>query len=214
MKIFTFRQYNKRGIKGFTLVELLVVLGLFSSVMTLATGALYTSQAVNTKLQETQSILDNANLSMEVIARDIRYGSDFYCTSEPLVFQSNLKRRSCPYSKTSTSTYLYFKPASAITSDDRVGYYLANSVLMKDEYTNGVRTTYQITSNDVTVKSLIFYVTGAQTSDASNDVDNVSDYDQPLITLSFTGVTKPTKSKVIPVSFTMQTTVAARELDR
>lgn len=83
-------------IKGFTLVEMLVVLGLFSFIMTLATGVLYTTQAINVKLQETQSVLDNVSVSLEIVSRDIRYGSHFHC-STTLHDSTFLERKNCSY---------------------------------------------------------------------------------------------------------------------
>jgi prepilin-type N-terminal cleavage/methylation domain-containing protein len=202
--------------RGFTLVELLVVLGLFSSVMTIATGALYTTQAVNTKLQETQSILDNVNLSMEIMSRDIRYGSEFHCNSVMPPSIPVPLRHSCEYSPTASGTILFFKPANAVTSDDRVVYYLENGVIFKKEISTLGTTIYQITSNDVTVKSLSFYVTGAYTStgDPLFNVGGYRDYDQPLITMTVLGVTKPVKSTLVPVSFTVETSISARGQDK
>ncbi len=76
---FSFSTVKK--IEGYSLVEILVVLGLFSSIATLSLGALFNAQAVNARLQETQAILDNINLSMQTVTRDIRFGSDFYGTT-------------------------------------------------------------------------------------------------------------------------------------
>ncbi len=87
---------NKNKISGFTLVEMIVVLGLFSFLMTLATGVIYSTHAIGIKLQETQTILDNVNLSMDTMSRDIRYGSNFYCSNTLVVASSSL-RKSCTF---------------------------------------------------------------------------------------------------------------------
>ena len=79
---------------GFSLVEILVVLGLFSSIATLALGSLFNAQSLNGRLQETQAILDNINLSMQTITRDIRFGSEFYATTSVPVLNSGPKRLS------------------------------------------------------------------------------------------------------------------------
>ena len=86
-------KYSRRG---FTLVEILVVLGLFSSVMTIAAGALFTTQAINVKLQETQSILDNVNIAMETMTREIRYGTNFHCGISISSASSTL-RKNCTF---------------------------------------------------------------------------------------------------------------------
>jgi prepilin-type N-terminal cleavage/methylation domain-containing protein len=214
-------------LRAFTLVELLVVLGLFSSIMTMALGALFSSQAVNVRLQSTQAVLDNVNLSMAVMTRDIRYGTAFYCggdvsTSSPVLLTTQLLRRSCNYQSNGSST-LFFKPAGAAGDSDRVVY--SSSVLTK---------TYQITSNDILVKSLVFYVKGASDTTASTTINygGAFDFEQPLITVTLSGTTDPPKKSFVSVTttgvgrsnvttkenihgtkFTIQTSISPRELD-
>jgi prepilin-type N-terminal cleavage/methylation domain-containing protein len=205
-------------VQGFTLIELLVVLGLFSGIATISLGALFNAQSINARLQESQAILDNVNLSTQTIARDIRFGSEFYCTTS-LPLTSVLVptiRKSCPYGVglTGGGTVLIFRPAETSTSTDRVAYYLKNGVLYREDYPrNAASSTLQMTSNEVTIKSITFFVDGAQKSDGSNDDAGASDYKQPLISILISGDTKPTMSSVKPVTFNIQTSVSAREID-
>lgn len=217
------KEIRKNKFKGFTLVEILVVLGLFSTVITIAVGALFTTQAINTKLQETQSVLDNVNLSMETMTRDIRYGSSFHCDVN-LSTSSSTLRKDCAYSDEG-GTILFFKPEGALHDTDRVAYYASSTqfgnVILKDEYIDGATTTYQITGNDVTIKTLVFYVTGANTSSSTDIARNITkagvvqfDYIQPLITLTVAGETKTTKATTTGiVKFTVQTSISPRQLD-
>ena len=203
---------------GFTLVELLVVLGLFSSIATLSLGALFNTQAINGRLQETQSILDNINLSSQTIVRDIRFGSDFYCaTALPVVGQGETVptvRKNCRYVDNVPGKVLIFTSADATNELDRVMYYVQNGILYKDTYPYvGTPVTEQMTTNDVTINSLIFYVEGSQTSDGSNDYLDASDFKQPLVTIFLSGLTKPIKAGASPVPFNFQTTVSVSEID-
>ena len=215
---FITNEYKK--VKGFTLVEMLVVLGLFSFIMTLATGVLYTTQAINVKFQETQSVLDNVNLSMDTMFHDIRYGSDFHC--ETLVAgehpYKNL-RVSCPFSS-GGGNILFFRPVDvdADSDSDRVAYYASSTihgnVILKDEYIGGATTTYQITADDVTINSLKFYVTGANTISGNSDIGAVSDYVQPLVTIAVSGETRPVMSKASSTKFYVQSTISSRYIDK
>jgi prepilin-type N-terminal cleavage/methylation domain-containing protein len=219
---------SKKQIRGFTLVEILVVLGLFSSIMTIASGALFTTQAVNVRLQKSQSELDNASLSLETIARDIRYGAEFHCASSATktgsdVVDTNMTmRRDCPFATTSPylpgANYLFFKPSNASSSGDRVVYYATTTngigVVYKKEYFSGKATsTYRITSDEVNIKSLSYYVTGAYTSDASNDVGNKRDHTQPLVTLILSGETIASRN-ASSTSFAVETSISPRVLDK
>ena len=194
---------------GFTLIELLVTMAVFLSVITIATGALFSSQVVNTRLEQTQAILDGVNLATEIIVRDIRYGSLFYCsTSVPNPITAS--RQECSYPV--RGTVLVFRPAVGLPGSldarqDRVAYYISNGVLYKDEYPYGsAMRTKQVTSSDVSIQNLSFYSTGLQ-----NTSDN--DFDQPVITMVLSGVTIPKKVSIQPVSFTVQTSATSRMLD-
>jgi prepilin-type N-terminal cleavage/methylation domain-containing protein len=202
------------SIRGFTLVELLVVLGLFSSIATLALGALFNAQSVNARLQETQAILDNINLSSQTITRDIRFGSDFYCAqSLPIPALVPTVRKNCIFG-TPPGTVLIFKASDAEGDLDRVAYYVSNGVLYKNVYQYLATTTVlQMTSDDVNITSITFNVSGAQTSTGSNDDANEVDYQQPLIKMLISGVTRPAKASTPPASFDLETVVSAREID-
>lgn len=203
-------------VQGFTLIELMVTMAIFISVMTIAVGALFSAQVVNTRLEQTQAILDGVNLATEVIVRDIRYGSNFYCdTSIP--FPMTAVRKGCIYP--AVGNVLIFRPTLSLAGStnetlDRVAYYLSNGVLYKDEYPYGGTTrTYQITSTDVNIQTLAFYATGLNSTTGSSDYASLSDYNQPLITMVISGVTIPTKKTVQPVTFSVQTSGSSRALD-
>ena len=216
-------QSNTKKLRGFTLVEMLVVLGLFSFIMTLATSVLYSTQAINVKLQESQAVLDNVNLSMDTMSRDIRYGSDFHCSASSTQQERDIRlRKSCSYSNPLVmhgGRVLFFKPTNATTDSDRVAYYASSTtsgdVILKDEYFGGSTTTYQITANDVKIKSLFFYVEGANTaSSVAADVDGVHDYTQPLITLTVAGETIPLKEGSSSTPFIIETSISSRGIDK
>lgn len=205
----------KSSVEGFTLVELMVVIALFTTIMMAAIGALFSAQAVNTKLQQTQIILDGANLAVEEMVRDIRYGSTFYCTDNSIMQnfpQVMPDRLSCSYPN--GNTVLIFKPGEVLSSaslsqNDRIAYYISNGALFKKSFPGGDRTipAIQVTASDIVVNDLTFYVRGAETNSAL-------DYIQPVVTLSLSGITKPNSPNVEQVKFSVQTTSSTRKIDK
>ncbi len=66
---------------GFTLIELIVSLGVFSTVVTIAVGALLVLVAANQQLQSEQSVMTNVSFALDSMTREIRTGTDYYCDS-------------------------------------------------------------------------------------------------------------------------------------
>lgn len=205
--------FSQRALRGFTLIELLVTFALFTTIITIATGALFSAQAINVRLEQTQTIFDGVHLSLETMSRDIRYGTDFYCdTTVPAVVP--LVRHDCSYAD-GGGTVLIFKPTATLSSSDRVAYYIQDGGLYKNEYSNSILVdTYRITPVDAVIDSLAFYVRGAQSSSGLQDVANAVDYEQPLITVSLSGATNPTRPNTPPVRFSVQTSVSTRGVDK
>ncbi len=201
-----------RRSRGISLVEILVVLGLFSGVATLALGALFNTQAINNKLIENQSILDNVNLSLQTITRDIRYGTDFYCSS--VVSTATTTRRSCEYAS-GGGNVLSFKSTEAINEDDRVTYYVQDGILYKRENpAAGEPSTYQMTAKDIFITSFHLYVDGAYATDPVLSYDGVSvDFSQPRVVLLISGRSNTSRPSVVPATFSIQTTISPRLLD-
>lgn len=196
-----------------TLVEIIVVLGLFSGIVTLALGVLFNVQVVNARLQKTQIILDNANLSLLAMTRELRYGGAFYCTNSATT-TGPLVRKDCSQA-TGSGTFLYFRPSDAVRDNDRIGYFVSQGILYKVELPEvGASTTYQMTSSQVYIDSMKFYVDGAfSAGNPAKNEGGVVDYEQPLISIFITGKAKALNTKEVPIPFRLQTQVSPRMLD-
>ncbi len=65
--------------KGFTLVELLVSVALFSIVMMISIGSLLTLVDANRKVQALRVVTDNVAFAMDTMTRSIRTGYNYSC---------------------------------------------------------------------------------------------------------------------------------------
>lgn len=77
MTISTFKKLNKQS--GFTLIEVLVSLSIFTMVVTAAVSVLLTMVDANNKAQNLQSAMTNLSFVLDSMTREIRTGSDYYC---------------------------------------------------------------------------------------------------------------------------------------
>ncbi len=70
---------HKEG--GFSLIEMIVSLGIFSVIVTTAVGALLVLISTNQKLQGEQSVMTNLSFALDSMTREIRTGYNYYCDS-------------------------------------------------------------------------------------------------------------------------------------
>lgn len=71
------RYLKNRG--GFTLVELMVSLAVFSIVMTVSVGTLLVLVDMNAKAQALYSASTNLSFALDSLAREVRTGYHYYC---------------------------------------------------------------------------------------------------------------------------------------
>ncbi len=65
--------------QGFTLIEMIVSLGVFSVVVLAAVGALLILVATSRQLQGEQSVMTNLSFALDSMTREIRTGTHYYC---------------------------------------------------------------------------------------------------------------------------------------
>lgn len=70
-------KHTKKG--GFTLLEMIVSVGLFTIILFFATSAFLTVVSTNRKMYAVRIATDNLNLALEDMSRRIKTGSTFYC---------------------------------------------------------------------------------------------------------------------------------------
>jgi len=72
----------KSKTSGFTLIEMIVSLAVFSVVVTISVGALLMLVASNRQLQDEQAVLANLSFVVDSMTREIRTGTNYYCDSQ------------------------------------------------------------------------------------------------------------------------------------
>lgn len=65
--------------KGFTLIEIMVAVTLFTIIMTLGSTAVLNTNAIYKRNANIRAAIDNLNFVMEDMARNLRLGSNYNC---------------------------------------------------------------------------------------------------------------------------------------
>ncbi len=211
--------------RGFTLIEMIVSLALFSIVITISVGALLVLVGTNEQLQGEQSVMTNISFALDSMAREIRTGTAYYCfrtnntggTNNLVNENNNIDTildddvSDCESGNNSGQTYhgIAFKEGgdSITADDDRILYYFEKE---NDEPTGkifrriGSQPPQSILYGGVGVINFEFFVTGAE------PLEGTGNRFQPTITVLIEAIdlTDP-NSKV----YRLQTTITQRTFD-
>jgi len=192
MKLQT-KKYELQNNKGFTLVEMIVAVALFSVVMVVGMGALLNVLNANRQAQAIQTAVNNLNLAMEMISREIRTGHNYHCGDSG----SYDKPKDCLFG----DDFLAFEPYDGDINDpnDQTVFKLEDGRIKKSEYSGSGFSS--LTSEELVLQFLNFIVVG------SSKVDNI----QPkvlVVAKGYVGVKESNRT-----FFNLQTTVSQRIID-
>lgn len=192
--------------RGFSLIEIIVSVGIFAIVMTVALGALLSMNVANKRAQAVRSVLDNVNFALENMARELRLGKNYRCDDDiPLDGSTDFLPQDCTSGLNSSVAFV--SPASGggfIQTQYRKG-----PIAGTECFTHSIcvsqndDTFYPLTSpSEITIDRLNFIVTG------SGDDDK-----QPQVIIHVSGAGENESAGPSAVDFRIQTTVTQRTVD-
>jgi len=145
-------QLQKNKKRGFTLIEMIVAVSLFTVVMVSGIGALVSMIDANRKAQSLRTVMDNLNFALENITRSMRVGVDYHCGS---VGDLN-SPRDCPVDGDS---FIAFTNSEG----DRIIFRFNNGRIEKSE---DLGVSYLgITAPEIIIDELRFFVQGSVEGD-------------------------------------------------
>lgn len=184
---------------GFSLIELLVAVSIFTVVAMVSISALISVNDANKKAQTIRAIIDNLNFSVENMARNLRVGSNYYCgysaTERP--------PGDCPNSSNAISFFDH--------NGNWIVYYLSTDGRNQIRKISGTGTDLPLTPyidsapgglQPLEINHLAFFVSGAAST---------GDNQQPRVVIVLSGTAR--YSEKIETKFQIQTSVSQRSLD-
>ncbi len=174
---------NAREPRGFTLIEIIVSVGIFSMVMLVVTAAYLTLITLDKEARTTNEVVANLSFAVDSIARNIRTGSTYSCagagngTCSQISFTDNQGQN---------VTYL-------LKSDGTIGQCTSGAC------SSSVATS--LTDARITVTNLTFYVRGVGSGDML----------QPQVTISIRGTMPAQRGRTI--DFSIQTGATERYIE-
>ncbi len=177
-------------IRGFTLVEIIVSVGLFSVVMLVSTAAYLTIITLDKEARATNELVVNLSFAVDSISRNIRTGESYSC--------AGVGNGTC-------SQFSFID-----SQKQRVTYLLKENTVAQCVLPQG--STAQCSSLDavsltdprITVNALVFDVRGVGVSEFPEPL-------QPRVTVSIRGTMPSAQGRA--VQFTLQTSATQRYLE-
>lgn len=184
--------------RGFTLIEMIVAVALFSVVMLVSTSALLSLVVANRKAQALQSVMDNLNIALDSMVRAIRMGADFDGSVD-------CSGNNTPYPRDCTGGTTTFN-FRAFGGDAWVYFYDPQTKRIYRSETGNIAEGSPITAPTVTIDNLEFYVVG--TAHGLDDLESA----QPKVVIVVKG-TAGASSQKTRTTFSIQATAVQRVLD-
>ncbi len=195
------RKAKARHGTGFTLVEMIVSVGLFAIVMLVCVATLLALVAANRKAQALQTVMNNLEITLDSMARSIRVGSAYYCYAGGLVPATPAPPvQDCLSGNTSFAFEHYGGTFSDNTDQWTYSYDPVQKAIFRS--THGGSNLQRLTGPEISIDNMKFYVMGTTRADAT----------QPRVIIVVNG-SIITKSLVTKTSFHLQVTAEQRVLD-
>ena len=190
---------SKRLLTGFTLLEMIVAVGVFAVLASLSVGSLLMLTGAQKKAASLQSIQDNLRFALEAMSKDIRFGDQYYCSNNPedpgfpLPFQlvGPIFPTDCALASGGGKLIAFQAIREGVSAGGPIVMYRLggptigglgggpDSLCIKpciekaegNYDVGGTPEFFPITSKDVDITNLIFYLTGAKGEDFEDTIE-------------------------------------------
>lgn len=199
------RSHKNNRASGFTLIEMIVAVGVFAVAMLISVGAILSISAAQKRAIAIQNVQDNIRFALETMVKEARLGTQFRCSAIIDDLDTILNYANAPTPPTTPQDCSNGGPSFIFINargDAVVSYQLKNNQIERwSDAPDNVF--YPITSTNVTINELWFYVLGAEN-------EGGGDGRQPRVIITARGSVS-VKGQIINID--LQTMVSQRLLD-
>lgn len=195
--------------RGFTIVESLIAIGLFSILVTIAVGSFVNALHTQHEVGNLISAQSTVSLSIEQMAREMRTGYLFCHTADGKLNDSP-PLAVCGCSKIGSSGPTGKYPVWQCSElnflnalSESTTYYVSNGALTRSSTNENNGVGQPLTGNDISVKNLTFILRGQLEGDN----------EPPFVTISISVSPSSTDPADASTTLHFQTSVSARQID-
>lgn len=184
-------QVQAQAKQGFTLIELIVSMALFTIILTAALGGLLMVIDANRQAKAIKLVVNNLNLATEGMSRELRVGGNFCETDNA----DNNPDASC--NNTSGVDTMYF---TTDRGDESSSFRLNNQGVERRIGPSPANDYLKLTGSDVVIDDLVFYIRGV----------GYGDSEQPSVLIVLNGHINQADERI---DFYVQSLVSQRQLE-
>ncbi|MDQ5901329.1 MAG: hypothetical protein QG580_44 [Patescibacteria group bacterium] len=199
---------NTKNNKGFTLIEVMISVGLFTVIMIIGITAILGVNNTYRKSRSMRAAIDNLSFIMEDMSRNIRLGYSYRCLDSIEVVPTEIEEPRDGFGCKGIAFEPFWDPVSG-DSGDQVIYYIfedpntgIGSIFKSDA--GGVDGSFSPMNSlnvDIDPIKSSFFIVGAESD---------SDFTQPFVAINLSGVASSSSQST---DFSLQTFVTQRLLD-
>lgn len=197
MKKLSTKRKKENKHKGFTLIEMMVSVGLFAVVMTIGLGAIVSVIDGNKKSHAINSVVANLNFAVESMTREIKTGSKYYCGIS--------NQLTSPQSSAGCSQNIAYTDISFLSAEGKGITYSWDSQqgrIKKQVHTINASSAFlPLTGSEISISLLNFYM----------KIPSPVAKEQPRVFMVLKGTASTSPTSVS--NFSLQTTVSQRILN-
>lgn len=188
---------TKKYSLGFTLIEMMVAMTIFSVLVTVGLGAVLSAINQHAMSQNMRGVMDNLNFSMEDMSRNIRLGTNFHCMAPG---ESAVSGTPTGQDCSGGSNQIVFTGVTGSNITYTITSPSAGAVQITKQIGSGAVQVFTLPEVTIDYYKSGFVVVGAP----------IGDQLQPVINIGLSG---KVTYKGLDSTFSIQTTVASRPLD-
>lgn len=118
--LFKMNNYKNNNLKGFTLIEIVISLAIFSIVALVAVGSLVRIISANRQSQAIHTVTNSVTNVLDSMSRELRVGTNYRCLNTtsgytPASNANELTAQACLNINTANNTIIYFKSSKTAT---------------------------------------------------------------------------------------------------
>ena len=186
-------------VSGFTLIEMLVSVSIFTIVMTISLGAIFAMNDSNKKAQITRTVMDNLNFAMESMSRNLRIGSEYHCDADNALPGTIILVNDCTNGATSIAFEGY--KGDPNNTEDQIVYRFNDTTHQIERSVDSGATFLGLTAPELSIDTMDFFVIGTGAGDSK----------QPRVIIVVRG--SVFYKKGVKSAFNVTTTVSQRKID-